>query len=76
MKSEKLLTVQDLASRLNVPVTWIYQRTRLGQRALPHVRVGKYIPFNINEVMTFLRKNGDRFDHRYGNQTEKTSPIA
>ena len=60
MKSEKLLTVQDLASRLNVPVTWIYQRTRLGQRALPHVRVGKYIRFDINEVMAFLKKNTEQ----------------
>lgn len=57
MRSEKLLTVQEVASRLNVPVTWIYQRTRLGQRALPHVRVGKYIRFDINEVMAFLKKN-------------------
>ena len=60
MRSEKLLTVQEVASRLNVPVTWIYQRTRLGQRALPHVRLGKYIRFNINEVMVFLKKNTDQ----------------
>lgn len=60
MRSEKLLTVQEVASRLNVPVTWIYQRTRLGQRALPHVRVGKYIRFDINEVMAFLKKNTEQ----------------
>ena len=60
MRSEKLLTVQEAASRLNVPVTWIYQRTRLGQRALPHVRVGKYIRFDINEVMAFLKKNTEQ----------------
>ena len=60
MRSEKLLTVQEVASRLNVPVTWIYQRTRLGQRALPHVRVGKYIRFDINEVMSFLKKNTEQ----------------
>ena len=60
MKSETLLTVQELALRLNVPATWIYQRTRLGQRALPHVRLGKYIRFNINEVMVFLKKNTDQ----------------
>ena len=60
MRAEKLLTVQEVAYRLNVPVTWIYQRTRLGQRALPHVRVGKYIRFDINEVMAFLKKNTEQ----------------
>ena len=59
MKTESLLTVQEMAKRINVPESWIYQRTRLGQKAIPHVRIGKYVRFNPDEVMAFFRKLGD-----------------
>ena len=59
MKTESLLTVQEMAMRINVPDSWIYQRTRLGQKAIPHVRIGKYVRFNPDEVMAFFRKLGE-----------------
>jgi excisionase family DNA binding protein len=59
MKIENLITVEEMAGKLNVPRSWIYQRTRLGQKAIPHVRVGKYIRFNADEVVAFLRKTGE-----------------
>ena len=59
MKTENLITVEEMAAKLNVPASWIYQRTRLGQKAIPHVRVGKYVRFNPDEVMAFLRKKGE-----------------
>ena len=59
MKNENLITVEEMAAKLNVPASWIYQRTRLGQQAIPHVRVGKYVRFNPDEVMAFLRKKGE-----------------
>ena len=59
MKTESLLTVQEMAQRINVPESWIYQRTRLGQKAIPHVRIGKYVRFNPDEVMAFFRKLGE-----------------
>ena len=59
MKTESLLTVQEMAKRINVPESWIYQRTRLGQKAIPHVRIGKYVRFNPDEVMAFFRKLGE-----------------
>lgn len=59
MKTESLLTVQEMAKRINVPESWIYQRTRLGQKAIPHVRIGKYVRFNSDEVMAFFRKLGE-----------------
>ena len=58
MSSNELITVTELAKRLNVPVSWIYRRTRLGQEAIPHVKMGKYVRFDIDEVMEFFRKNG------------------
>lgn len=55
MKTDHLITVEEMANRINVPKSWIYQRTRLGQKAIPHVRVGKYVRFNPEEVIEFLR---------------------
>ena len=57
MLTERLITVEELADKINVPVSWIYQRTRLGTKAIPHVRIGKYIRFNPDEVVEFFRKN-------------------
>ena len=59
MKTENLITVEEMAAKLNVPASWIYQRTRLGQKAIPHVRVGKYVRFNPDEVVSFFRKKGE-----------------
>ena len=53
MKS--LITVQELAEILNVPVSWIYQRTSMGQKGIPHVKMGKYVRFDADEVIRFLR---------------------
>lgn len=57
MNSNELITVTELAKRLNVPVSWIYRRTRLGQDAIPHVRVGKYVRFDWGVVVEFYRGN-------------------
>lgn len=59
MQTMGLITVKELSARLQVPVSWIYQRTRLGQKAIPHVRVGKYVRFHADEVIAFLRKSGE-----------------
>ena len=60
MKTDDLITVKELAEKLNVPASWIYQRTRLGQKAIPHVRIGKYVRFELDEVLEFFRKHGLR----------------
>ncbi len=49
----KLIDVRELAVLLHVPVSWLYQRTRLG--AIPCIRVGKYVRFNPQEVLAFFR---------------------
>jgi len=53
MKS--LITVQELAEILSVPISWIYQRTSMGQKGIPHVKMGKYVRFDADEVIRFLR---------------------
>ena len=57
MSSNELITVAELAKRLNVPVSWIYRRTRLGQEAIPHVKMGKYVRFDWDEVVRFYKIN-------------------
>ena len=43
----KFWTVEDLASHLRVPKTWIYDRTREnGPEIIPHIKLGKYVRFN------------------------------
>ncbi len=49
----RLIDVRELARILNVPTTWLYQRTRIG--AIPCIRIGKYVRFNSEEVLAFFR---------------------
>jgi hypothetical protein len=50
--SEDLLTVQELAHRLKVPASWVYQRTRArGRQRLPSI---KYLRFEWSAVHAWL----------------------
>ena len=43
----KLWTPDDVAEYLNVPVGWIYKRTRKnGPEMIPHIKLGKYLRFD------------------------------
>ena len=55
MSSNELITATELAKRLNVPVSWIYRRTCLGQEAIPHVKMGKYVRFDWEAVVRFYK---------------------
>ena len=70
MNTDQLITVKELSQRLNVPVSWIYQRTRLGQEAIPHVKMGKYVRFHLVEVVEFFKNNPllDRYNKRLANR--------
>lgn len=57
---KNLITVQELAEILNVQVSWIYQRTSMGQEAIPHVKMGKYVRFDPQKVIDFFNKEGKR----------------
>ncbi len=45
--------IKAMAKRLDVPASWIYSRTRTGE--IPHYKVGKYVKFNVEEVMDWLK---------------------
>ena len=55
----KLLTADQIAGILNVPKSWIYERTRQGQGAIPFIRLGAYVRFNQEEVINFFKNKKD-----------------
>lgn len=50
-----LITVDELASLLHVSKSWIYQRTKQGQSAIPHIKLGLYVRFDPDEVIIFFK---------------------
>jgi predicted DNA-binding transcriptional regulator AlpA len=53
-KSE-LMDVPEIARILHVPVSWVYERTRRrGKERMPHIKLGKYLRFELAEVRTWL----------------------
>jgi excisionase family DNA binding protein len=54
-----LMDVDQLAGYLGVPKGWIYDRTRLLDNPIPHLKVGKYLRFDLEEVMNWLRNRND-----------------
>ncbi len=57
-----LVGVREMARRLNVPVSWLYKRTRLGPQAVPFLRLGKYIKFDPEAVLAFFKAHGGRLE--------------
>jgi excisionase family DNA binding protein len=56
-----LLTPTELAAKLNVPVSWIREKTRERARIrdkdpLPVVRLGKYVRFSWSAVEAWLKR--------------------
>ena len=44
-----LLTSEELADRLKVPVSWVYEQSRQGN--IPKHKLGRYIRFDLQEVI-------------------------
>jgi excisionase family DNA binding protein len=54
---KRLLTVEEVADVLQVPKSWVYERTRRrGLEQLPHLKVGKYLRFEECTVREFLER--------------------
>ena len=56
MDDKQLIGVEAMASILNVPVSWVYQRTRLGPQAIPHMKLGRHLRFDPGEVVSFFKQ--------------------
>lgn len=62
LKPEDILTPQQLAERLQVGVSWVYeksrQRGRYQAKPLPCLRMGRYLRFSWTDVCEWLRACG------------------
>lgn len=45
----QLLTPEELAERVKLPVSWVYEQSRQGN--IPTHRLGRYIRFDVREVL-------------------------
>ena len=62
-ENEKLLTIQQVADLLHVPVSWVYGRTRKRSiERLPGIRLGKYWRFRGEEIHAWVESQ--RGGHR------------
>jgi predicted DNA-binding transcriptional regulator AlpA len=60
IKADEILTLSQLAERLQVPKSWVYEKTRnrgqFGKPPMPVLRCGKYLRFIWPEVEQWLRR--------------------
>ncbi len=62
---DRLLTVQEVAGILQVPISWVYEHTRGNRREkLPHIKVGKYLRFFDADISNYLQAIRARNDGR------------
>jgi excisionase family DNA binding protein len=55
LKSEDILTPEELAARLKVPESWVYEKTRARCRnPIPCLRLGRYVRFDWLAVIKWL----------------------
>jgi excisionase family DNA binding protein len=57
---EALLTADDVAKFLKVSRSWVYEHTRSRglprAERLPHIKLGKYVRFDLRAVRAFLEQ--------------------
>lgn len=61
MSEDRLLTAQEVAEMLAVPLGWVREHTRAGE--LPHVQLGRYRRYRRAEVLAYVdgqAAGGDR----------------
>ena len=51
----ELLTPEQLAEKLKLPVSWVYEQSRLGN--IPTHKLGRYIRFDLHEVLARQKKD-------------------
>jgi excisionase family DNA binding protein len=58
--NQNLLSVEEISKVLNVHKSWIYARTReTGPGAIPRIKLGKYVRFELDKVMEWLRDQNE-----------------
>jgi excisionase family DNA binding protein len=54
---QNLIGIKEMAKKLDVPVSWLYSRTRTND--IPHYKVGKYVRFAESEIWEWLKKQNE-----------------
>ena len=55
--NDDLATVSQIAEFLQVPNSWVYERTRRrGIERIPHFKLGKYLRFSRSEVFDWVQR--------------------
>lgn len=54
-KESELLTPEQLAEKLKLPLSWVYEQSR--QKKIPTHRLGRYIRFDLHEVLESQKRN-------------------
>jgi excisionase family DNA binding protein len=52
--SGRLVDAAAVAERLGVPKSWVFESARSG--AIPHVRLGRYVRFDLDDVDRWLEQ--------------------
>ena len=51
-----ILTVEELAKSLKVPLSWVYEAQRSPNKPrIPTIKIGRYLRFDWKEVSAWLR---------------------
>jgi len=53
MEDRPLLTVEEMAATLHVPVSWLYRHTSKGD--IPFIKLGHYVRFDRDAVLTHFQ---------------------
>lgn len=57
---DRILTVQEVAEMLRVPVSWVYEHVRReGSDRLPHFKLGKYVRFRASAISAWLAQRSE-----------------
>jgi excisionase family DNA binding protein len=51
--NHRFADIEEAARALNVPRSWLYERTR--KNAVPYVRIGKYVRFDLDQLLVWAR---------------------
>ncbi len=69
-----LLTVREVAEILKVPVSWVYEHTRINCiQPLPHLKIGKYLRFSEADILSYVRAS--RSDKPRLSQSQSVYPT-
>ena len=61
-QTQELLTAEELAAKLKVPVSWVYEQSR--QENIPTHRFGRYVRFDVKEVIASRAAMVERADKK------------